>query len=126
MALVVTTSIPDAAWDEFTSRNSNASIFHTRQFTNCFRNSRKYTPHTYFLTEDNETVAAIIGLQTKILGDRLESLSSRSVVYGGILCSSRLGDRYMRHHIGELVHAYDESMSKRSLFSEEIFEQLLT
>lgn len=59
MALLVTTSISVEAWDEFTSSNSNASIFHTRRFISCFRNSPKYTPHTYFLAENNETVATI-------------------------------------------------------------------
>ena len=118
MALLVTTSIPAEAWDEFTSSNPNASIFHTRQFISCFRNSPKYTPHTYFLTEKDETVATIIAVQTKILGDHLERFSSRSVVYGGILCSSTLSGRYMQRHITELVHTYDESMRKRSLFTE--------
>ena len=118
MSLSVTTSIPAQAWDEFTSSNPNANIFHTRQFVDCFRDSPKYAPHTYFLIENNDIVALIVAIQTKILGDHLERFSSRCVVFGGILYSNELSERYVQRHITELVHAYDEAMSRQSLYSE--------
>jgi hypothetical protein len=118
MGLEVATTIAPDAWDEFASSNRRANIFHTRGFVECFDGCERYEPLTMFLIERGEPLAAIIAVQTKVLGSHLERMSSRSVVYGGVLCSDKIDERYVQHHIAALIRAYDEVMRKRCLYSE--------
>lgn len=118
MGLEVVSSIDAESWDRFVSANPHANIYHTRQFTECFRTSEKYEPHTYFLENDDAVLACIIAVQTKVLGPHLQSLSSRCVVYGGILCSDEASCKYLKKHFGKLINSFDASMQRRTLFSE--------
>lgn len=118
MPIEVVESVSDDEWDDFVGGNPRSNIFHTREYFECFRSASRYVTHSFFLREDGGVTACLIALQAKILGSALERLASRSVVFGGILCSSEVDQRYIGRHIGKLVRAYDDSLGGRALYSE--------
>jgi len=118
MPMHIASSIDPDSWDDFTKTNPNSNIFHTRAFADIFQDCSKYTPYTFFLEEDGRPLAAIISIQSKLLGTPFVSYASRAVVYGGILCSDKMNDKYWHKHLGKLIHSYDTSLEKETLFTE--------
>lgn len=118
MPIEVVRCVDDQAWDDFVGHNPHSNIFHTRQFSDCFKESKKYVPYCFFLEDDRALTACLIALQSRILGPVLESVASRSVVFGGILYSEEANQRYLQRHIGSLVHAYDDALRGKALYSE--------
>lgn len=117
MPIEVVRSIPHDAWDQCVEDSPSSNIFHTREFIDCLAASPKYVPHTFFLLEDGRPIACLIAVQTKVLAS-FPRFSSRSVVLGGIACARGVSERFLNKHIGELMQAYDESMSTQTLFTE--------
>jgi hypothetical protein len=119
MSIDVTSGLDAEQWDEFTESSAGANIFHTREFFDIFEDSDRHAPRTYFLLEDGAVQAMVGAVETSVVGPaRLRRWSSRSVVYGGILCRDDLSDRYLERHLGTLMAAYDDDLRRRALYSE--------
>jgi len=118
MSIEIVRSLPDEVWDGFVEQNPLSNIFHTRHFFESFRASRKYVPYCFFIDDDKAVTACLLALKAKILGPFLENATSRSVVYGGILYGEGINDRYIQRHMGKLIQAYDETLRKKTLYSE--------
>lgn len=114
MTLKVVDSTGDEAWDELVARCADANIFHSREYLGCFAGSKRYVPFSVFLEKDGRLVAGMVGLHNRMFGSRLPGLSSRAVVYGGVLVDDGVADG----DVGKLLSAYDGLMRRRSLFTE--------
>jgi hypothetical protein len=111
-------TVSPAVWDALVSENARANIFHERRFIDCFSHSAKYVPFAVFFERGETPLGAIIGLQTRMLGPHLQRLTSRAVVYGGVLLSPRVTDRHIDRDLGEMIELYDEWMGDSTLFTE--------
>jgi serine/alanine adding enzyme len=118
MTLRVVDSAGDEAWDELVARCADANIFHSREYIGCFAGSKRYVPFSVFLEEDGRLVAGMVGLHNRMFGSRLPGLSSRAVVYGGVLVDDGVNDGALDGHVAALLSAYDGLMRRRSLFTE--------
>jgi hypothetical protein len=118
MSIEVTSSLDSESWDRFVESSPDANVFHTRSFYEIFAGSDKYNPQPFFLVEDGAPRALVIAVRHRVMGKRLERLTSRALVYGGILWSADCNHRYVDKHTKTLIGAYDDFMGQRTLYSE--------
>ena len=118
MSIDVVTSIGTEPWEQFLAASSEATVYHTPQYHDAFRDSDRYTPHAFFLVDQGNVMASITALQTRIMGDFLPSFTSRVVSYGGIAIRDGVSAAQLKKHLGKLIEAYDSTLRSQAVYSE--------
>lgn len=109
--------IEETAWRDFVDENECGNIFHTPEMIRVFSQAEGFQPEVWAALEDNNRIAALfLPIHNTVL-DRpfLRQLTTRSVLYGGVLCTSAPRGRIA---LNLLLRAYNQRMMNRVLFTE--------
>jgi serine/alanine adding enzyme len=116
MSMTVVNAVPEEAWHRFVEEHPAGNIFHTPEMFRVFAQTKNHRP-TLWATQDDHgrLLALMIPVKVTVLSGPLSRLTSRSVVYGGVLCEpSSEGQAALRH----LLAAYNRSAARHTLFTE--------
>lgn len=117
MAIQVVRSLPDESWRCFVDEHPDGNIFHTPEMFEVFSHAKGHQPALWAAADDNGRVLALLlPVQITLVGGLLlRNLTSRAVVYGGVLCAPGADGR---KGLAMLLHAYRSQGKPRSLFTE--------
>jgi serine/alanine adding enzyme len=102
-------------WRQFVEGNPRGNIFHTPEMYDVFLRTEGHHPSVWAVMEGDDRVLALLIPVEIILYRRLRRLSSRSVVYGGVLWEpSPHGHKGLSH----LLAHYKEQVRNQNLFTE--------
>lgn len=76
------------AWRDFVMQNPRANIFHSPEMYQAFERTKEFVPQLWAAVKDSgEVQALLLPVDITVLGGPLRSLTTRSVVYGSVLCA---------------------------------------
>lgn len=108
--------LDDTVWREFVNQHPRSNIFHTPEMFRVFACSRGHSPFLQALIDGNGDVTALLlPVQVTLMNGILHRLTTRSIAYGGVLCSP---DQAGEAALGILLRSYLQSASRETLFTE--------
>jgi len=111
----IVTKLDRELWKRFVDKNPQGNIFHTPEMYDVFSRTRDYHPSFWAMVEDNDRVLALLLPVEIILNSRLRRLSSRAVVYGGVLCDPSPEGK---EGLSLLLKHYKQETNGRNIFTE--------
>ncbi|MFP4393670.1 MAG: lipid II:glycine glycyltransferase FemX [Anaerolineales bacterium] len=115
MNVSVVRSLPEAQWRRFVDEHPHGNIFHTPEMFEVFRRAEGHRPELWAAVQEERVLALLSPVHVTLMAGWLRPLTTRSVVYGGILCAP--GDAG-REALRTLLRAYRREMNGASLFTE--------
>ena len=99
-------------WIEHPSGN----IFHTPEMFRVFERARGYRPSLLAaIDQDGQPQALLLPVQVTLMNGLLRRLTTRSIAYGGVLCST---DSAGEAALEILLHTYSQRARREALFTE--------
>ncbi len=115
MNVLVVRSLPEEQWRDFVQDHPHGNIFHTPEMFEVFRRAEGHHPALWAATRQGRILALLLPVNITLMGGLLRPLTTRSVVYGGVLCAEGAeGQEALR----VLLRAYRREMNGASLFTE--------
>ncbi|MBT3712252.1 MAG: GNAT family N-acetyltransferase [Anaerolineae bacterium] len=108
-------SLEESIWRRFVYENPAGNIFHTPEMFQVFSRAYGHQPMLWAAVQDERVLALFIPVEISLGVGILHSFTTRSVCYGGVLCSS--GSRSI-DALAELLSAYTSSVRRKALFTE--------
>jgi serine/alanine adding enzyme len=103
-------------WRKFVYQHPNGNIFHTPELFHVFENTQNHRPLLMAaVDQDGQVLALLPTVQVTLMKGFLSQLTTRSIAYGGVLCSS---DPDGIKALEVLLHTYSENYGKEALFTE--------
>jgi hypothetical protein len=116
MRFHVVNSLAQSSWRTFVDNNPDARIFHSPEMAAVFANTRNFTPTLWAALDQDTTVHALmLPVDITILPWPLRAVTTRTVVYDGILCSPGLTGQLA---LAALLRHYNAQRQSRTLFTE--------
>ena len=116
MSLAIVDSLDEEVWREFVNKHPRGNIFHTPEMFQVFERARGYLPQLHAAMDgDGRVQALLLPVQVTLMNGLLRRLTTRSIVYGGVLCST---DPAGKTALEILLRAYSESAGREALFTE--------
>ncbi len=103
-------------WRAFVENHPQGQIFHSPEMFQVFARSRGHTPMLFAAVDDNDQpLAILLPVQITLINGVLKQLTTRSVVYGSVLCVPTLtGQEALQF----LLKSYKKSVKNGVLFTE--------
>ncbi len=115
MSFNIVHSLDQDEWHRFVDGNSQGNIFHTPEMFEVFRRARNHRPELWAAVNDHGQVEALLLPVQISLGRMLRYLTTRSVVYGSVLCApSQPGC----DALDMLLRVYRSQVEKHIIFTE--------
>ena len=116
MNIEIVRGLPEEEWRHFVEEHPAGNIFHTPEMFQVFESARGHRPLLHAaIGEDRRVLALLLPVQLTLMNGLLRRLTTRSVAYGGVLCSSGVaGEKALEI----LLHNYSECAAREALFTE--------
>jgi hypothetical protein len=116
MGLTVVRTIPIEKWHHFVDEHTDSNIFHTPEMFEVFERTEGYQPTLWAtVDDDNRPLALLLPVNITLIDGPLRRLTTRSVVYGGVLYApNSSGEDALRL----LLETYTHNVDKNILFTE--------
>jgi len=89
MSVTIVNSLPEDRWRTFVDTHPYGTIFHTPEMFEVFAHARRHRPALWAAVNSNgEPLVLLVPVEITLMEGALRRLTTRSVVYGGILCST--------------------------------------
>lgn len=113
---VIINSLDGEVWRKFVDRNPHGNIFHTPEMFQVFARTRGYCPLLWAaIADDGQVLAILTPVQVTLKDGLLRRLTTRSIVYGSVLCTpDSIGIEALAH----LLKAYTKKAGREALFTE--------
>jgi serine/alanine adding enzyme len=115
MSIEVVRELSEYEWLRFINTHPGGNIFHTPEMFGVFRRTRGYQPELWSAVQNGRPLALFLPVRLTLMNGFLRRLTTRSVVYGGILCEP---NKEGEEGLEKLLHAYTRAVRKESLFTE--------
>ncbi len=116
-SIQIVDSLPYDQWIKFVDEHPDGNIFHTPFMMEVFKKTSKHQP-TFFAAideRDREILSLVLSVQIGVPGTPTSRLTSRSVIYGGVLCAGTVDGG---NSLTPLMNSYNTSVKERVLFTE--------
>lgn len=114
--MVVLNSVDEKTWREFVDQHPQGNIFHTPEMFQVFMHAHGHKPQLFAaLDNDKKVFALFLPVHVSLLNGPLRRLTTRSIAYGGVLCSD---GESADCGLEILLVDYSRSARKESLFTE--------
>lgn len=116
-SIQIVDSLPYDQWMKFVNDHPDGNIFHTPFMMEVFKKTSKHQP-TFFAAideRDREILSLVLSVQIGVPGAPISRLTSRSIIYGGVLCAGSVDGR---NSLAPLMNSYNASVKERVLFTE--------
>jgi lipid II:glycine glycyltransferase (peptidoglycan interpeptide bridge formation enzyme) len=114
--LVKVNSLDENIWRQFVDRHPNGNIFHTPEMFQVFNNTKGHQPKLHATLDDNGQVQALLlPVHVTLSNGLLHSLTTRSIAYGGVLCSK---DQVGEKALITLLNSYSETINRDAIFTD--------
>lgn len=102
-------------WQTFVDQHPKGNVFHTPEMFNVFSRTKGYDPELWAALQDGQVMALFLPVHISLRGSFLHHLTTRTVVFGGILNrTGTYGEIAAKH----LLHEYKRISGSHSLFTE--------
>ncbi|MDM8519990.1 GNAT family N-acetyltransferase [Anaerolineales bacterium HSG6] len=116
MDLKVVRTLPKEIWRDFIDKHDQSNIFHTPEMFDVFKNTEGHTPMLWAAVDKTGVpLALFLPVYVTLKDGLLQWLTTRAVVYGGILCHS---NQRGIDALGLLLQNYRNEAKKNILFTE--------
>ena len=85
MAVQIVNSLPLDCWSEYVCRHPEGNIFHTPEMFEVFQRSKGFLPELWAAVDGDRVLGLMAPVQISLFQGPLKRVTTRSVVYGGIL-----------------------------------------
>ena len=111
----VVRELPQEVWNAFVMEHPQGNIFHSPEMFAVWTLTKGYTPELWAAVENDTIAALFIPVHISLAGGLLKRLTTRTVVFGGVLCADGdFGEEGLRAIFGR----YQQYARKVSLFTE--------
>ena len=116
-SIQIVDSLPYDKWMKFVEEHPDGNIFHTPYMMDVFKNADKHYPRLYAAIDERggEILSLLLSVQVSVFGEYTSRFTSRSIIYGGILCTDSLNGNNSLVH---LMNIYNTSVRDKVLFTE--------
>jgi lipid II:glycine glycyltransferase (peptidoglycan interpeptide bridge formation enzyme) len=115
MNVSIVRRLPEEQWRSFVQAHSHGNIFHTPEMFEVFKRTKGHHPALWAATRHGQILALLLPVNITLMGGLLRPLTTRSVVYGSVLCAEgSAGQEALR----VLLRTYVQEMNGASLFTE--------
>ena len=116
-SIQIVDSLPNDQWTKFVDDHPDGNILQTPYMLDVFRNADKHCPKLYAAIDerDGEILSLLVSVQIRVPGAPISRLTSRSIIYGGILCKDSVDGR---NSLVPLMNNYDTSTKDGTMFTE--------
>lgn len=115
MNVSVVRSLPEEKWRSFVQDHPHGNIFHTPEMFEVFRRAEGHHPTLWAATRQGQILALLLPVNITLMGGLLRPLTTRSVVYGSVLCAEGAeGQEALR----VLLRTYIQERNGSLLFTE--------
>lgn len=112
----IVNSLDDGAWRSFVDQHPSGNIFHTPEMFSVFERALGHCPRLYAAVDgDGQVQALLLPMQVTLLDGPLRRLTTRSIAYGGVLCSNSSTGR---EALEILLWEYSVGAHREVLFTE--------
>jgi serine/alanine adding enzyme len=108
-------SLEERSWRCFIDEHPASNVFHTPEMFQVFARTKKHHPALWAVVDDNSRTLALLLPVQITLTNRLRRLTTRAVVYGGVLHAP--GPRG-RQALALLLRTYTQEVDGKPLFTE--------
>ncbi len=115
MYIAIVRSLPEDQWGKFVENHPKGNIFHTPEMFQVFSRVKGYLPELWAAIEDKNILALLLPVRITLMDGWLRNLTTRSVVYGSVLCVS---DEKGKKALAQLLQAYKHEVDGKPLFTE--------
>jgi serine/alanine adding enzyme len=115
MSVRIVNTLPEGDWKAFVAQHPQGNIFHTPEMFQVFSHTKGYRPELWAITKDENILSLFLPVQITLFDGPLRVLTSRSVVYGGVLSAPGMeGQEALR----TLLQFYKREVKGFPLFTE--------
>jgi lipid II:glycine glycyltransferase (peptidoglycan interpeptide bridge formation enzyme) len=115
MQINIVRDLPEKVWHDFVHRHPTGNVFHTPEMYHVFRHAQRHQPELWAATKGEHVLALLLPVRITLMGGLLHTLTTRSVVYGSVLCAPGAEGE---EALGELLNVYGQKMNRQALFTE--------
>jgi hypothetical protein len=115
MTIEVVRELPEGEWSRFVNAHPAGNIFQTPEMLQVFSQARNHRPELWAAVQNGCVLALFLPVRINLLGGPLQPLTTRSVVYGSVLCASTPEGQGA---LDRLLRAYKQGPHPNSLFTE--------
>lgn len=112
----IVNSLSDKDWRSFVDRHPCGNIFHTPEMFQVYSRVKGYHPRIEAVITDDECILALLlPVEITLLNGILHHLTTRSIVYGSLLCAPGKEGKYA---LAALLFDHSQKMNRQVLFTE--------
>jgi hypothetical protein len=115
MGIQIVHSLPIETWRLFVEQHPKGNIFHTPEMFSVCQLTRGYATELWAATERERILALMLPTRISLRGGLVRLLTTRTVVFGGVLCMDSAEGRLA---LRELLEQYKRFPGRPSLFTE--------
>jgi serine/alanine adding enzyme len=115
MRIDVVNNLAKEDWRYFVDTHPAGTIFHTPEMFEVFSRTRGYQPEFWAAVQDQRVLALFLPVKIILMGGLFRKWTTRSVVYGSILCEPGLEGEAA---LDKMLQTYVHSVHHESLFTE--------
>mgnify|MGYP000136982605 CR=1 FL=1 len=108
-------NLPEEPWRHFVDTHPQGNIFHTPEMFQVFCAAKGHQPELWAATKNGRILALLLPVQVTLKDGALRLVTTRSVVYGGVL---HVADAEGREALLRLLRSYVQETGRKSLFTE--------
>ena len=115
MKITILRELPEEDWSNFVNIHPDGNIFHSPEMFKVFSLTKQFQPELWAATENSRPLALLLPVKITLLNGIFRRLTTRSVVFGGILCEETQEGQLA---LGELLQAYTKASKPNAIFTE--------
>jgi hypothetical protein len=112
----VVNQLDEALWSSFVDQHPQGNIFHTPEMFHVFQRTKGYTPEFWAaIGKDGQPLVLFLPVHISLRSGLLQNVTSRSIVFGGILT---VDTEEARKALPLVLEEYKRTSGQRSVFTE--------
>jgi len=115
VSLAVVNDLPEEEWHRFVTGHPAGNVFHTPEMFQVFRRAEGHRPELWAATQNGCVLALLLPVQIALKGGLFHFLTTRSVVYGSVLCAPGAEGQ---EALDKLLRTYRHEVKGGPLFTE--------
>jgi serine/alanine adding enzyme len=116
MGINIVHTLPEEEWGRFVAEHPQGNVFHTPEMFQVFARARGHHPTQWAAVgNDGHILALLLPVQVTLLNGLFRHFTTRSVVYGGVLCAPGTKGQ---EALTMLLCTYTREVKGRPLFTE--------